>query len=392
MATSSLFRNCFILSLFTLLAAAPAWGNWSLITTSAIKEEFTDNLYLTPGNRKSSFVSTLSPGLLLRQGTERSTAGLSARVNYIEYSRASSKRSLDQIYNGFWDYRLTPLLNTNLSADFNHTTRPDREVETTGLAIDQSSNQQQYRYGLDWQLSEPIHAVASYGYGMTRYQRGGDLNMESHAANVGLSYDLEHILPLTRLETVVSYNFADYAAIDSSNYSGIVTVHHALDELWTVDVGFGGRYTPSRFESDGPQSATTHDSGGWIGNAALNYTGEFSRGSLIFNHNVLSNSGRSGPVESTSVAVSLLRRLSWEWSASLFAGYYENAAEARDLAPVRIDEMTVRVRPAITWAMTEETTVTLSYEYTVLKNRVQTSDAVQNKVYLQLNLQYPILQ
>lgn len=386
------------LALFSLLvAASPAFGSWSLITTSAIKEEFTDNLYLTPGNRQGSFVSTVSPGLLLRQGTERSAAGLSARVSYIEYSRSGSQRSLDQIYNAFWDYRLTPLVSTNLSADFSHTTRPDRAVETTGLAIDQSSNQQQYRYGVDWQLSEPIHAVASYGYDMIRYQRGGDLNMESHVANIGLLYDLEQVLPQTRLETTFSYDFADYAASDSSNYSGMVTVHHALDELWTVDVGFGGRYTPSTFKSgitaaDGLQSATTHNSGGWISTAALHYQDEFHAGSLMFNHNVLANSGRSGLVESTSVAVSLLRRLSWEWSASVFAGYYENAAEAGGLAPVRIDEMTVRVRPGITWVISEESTVSLSYEYTLLRNRALASEAVQNKVFLQLNLQYPILQ
>ena len=84
---------------------------FKLTPSLAVKEEYNDNVLYTRTNVQSDFITTISPGLALRDRTERMDIYLSGRLDRRLYSSQTDLNATDQYYQGAGKYALSPRLN-----------------------------------------------------------------------------------------------------------------------------------------------------------------------------------------------------------------------------------------------------------------------------------------
>ncbi|MBV5342990.1 outer membrane beta-barrel protein, partial [bacterium] len=67
-----------------------------VIPSIALKQEYSDNLYFDSQSRQSDFITTVSPGLVLVNNTERLKAGLKLQLDSAYYQDHTDMDSVDQ--------------------------------------------------------------------------------------------------------------------------------------------------------------------------------------------------------------------------------------------------------------------------------------------------------
>jgi uncharacterized protein (PEP-CTERM system associated) len=119
------------------------------------KEQYNDNILFASSETYKDFYTTLIPGLTFLEKTERLQVDLSGRAERRVYSKYSEFNATDQFYTGSGRYSLTERLGITGKAEYSQDSRPDRDLETTGLAYTGVTRYRQgYGFGSNYLLSE----------------------------------------------------------------------------------------------------------------------------------------------------------------------------------------------------------------------------------------------
>ena len=392
--------------LFLLALSLPgraAGYEFRLVPSAAVKEEYNDNLFFASSGEQDSYVTTLSPGLALTSRTERLDLSLSGGVHWIFYSDLSELDDEDYISQGKFAFRVTPRFRVSGGAAYRRDTRPDRFIETTGLAVTNRSDRQEYSGGMGFTLTDRTEADFSYRYEKVDYEDRTDVDSESHSASLTLVHDLERLLPLTKGRMVFGFARTRFVGLLVENYTATLGFLREVSELWSVLVDVGGRYTRAEFDvlrTVLVPPATIlfvpdtegKDEFGWVANVSMMYQGEKNRGNLTFSRDVLAASGRTGASERSAVVLDVGRRFTYELSGAVTAGYYRNRSDAGEFSTGEIDEETVRVRPSLRYAFTRNVSLEAAYQYTRIDSGEPKTRADQNLAYLQFAVQLPLFE
>ncbi len=373
------------LGLSVLLPSARAFGDESrLVASLALKEEYNDNLLFSTDRRTDSFVSSAAPGLDFTRRTERLDARLALGAIGSSYTKDRNLDAIDQNYRGKLGYWFTPALRLSGDGGFRRDTRPDREIETTGLFETLRSDRWNASAGAEWAVTETTAVNATYGYEKTTYSGDTRLDFETHSASLVFIHDLGKRLRETKGRAVFGFARTGYTGFHVENYTGALGVSRGLSETWSVLADVGGRYTRTTFDS--PMEALTSGTGGWIANVSAAYKGEQTRGSLSFYHDVTAASGREGASERTAAVIDASRQETAHFGWFVGGGYYLNRSNPGQYSLVEIDEQTVRVRPGVRVEFTRDIVGEAAYQFTrVLFGQTDTA-ARQNLVYCRVTL------
>ena len=380
------------LLLGTLLcqAGAAAAEEVRLTPSLTLKQEYNDNILFAATGKERAFITSLSPALDFSGRSERLDTRVSARLNGLLYEGVSRLNSIDQAYNGGFNYRCTPMLKIGLAGNFARESSPDRSIETAGLV--EATKDSRQLYTLSGESAWTEQTISSFAYSFERidYDRRADLGSQSHTLNLGLVHDLSLYLPGLKGRGNFGFSRNVFSSATVDGYFASVGASYALHELWSVTADAGGRYTRTDASSGllTPQGVEnvqqTGGDTGWVANVALSYQGELSSASLVILRNVTVASGLGGAAERTALALDLNRRLSYQLSTGGSAGYYLNQSDPGEFSARAIDEATLRINPFVRYAFSPDLTLEASYQYTRVIYRLSDSAAGQNRFMVRL--------
>jgi hypothetical protein len=414
---TTLYLILFI-SLFTVQTTLA--NELKLVPSATLKEQYNDNILFSVNDRKSDFISTLTPGIELSDRSERLDANLLVRLNGILYARTSGLSAVDQDYRGRLSYMLSPRTRLSTEASYILDSQPDRETATTGLVLGAvKRHRQQYSISGERTLSEKTSAALAYSYEQDDYDNNRFSDLKYHDASLTFTHNLDWLMRATK----GSANF-DYAHYTSSvllidnltsdstvdNFSATIGLSRAISEVWSVQANAGGRYTVSKFHSWEPGYVPVQYQGsiflvrfyspvnqtsrqwGWVGQLALSYKGELTDGSLAFNTDVQPASGQtSGTTVRTGLVADMRRRFTYELSGSMSVGYYLNKSNPGAIAGQAIDQETVLVTPGIRYEFNRDMYLDASYQYATVFNNIYRNEAGRNTFFVRLYIQNPFI-
>lgn len=369
---------------------------------ASLKQEFNDNIFMDSRDIKSDFITTFSPGLELTDRSERLDASLSLRFNGILYARNSSLNAIDQDYRGRLGYLLTPRTRVTGNAAYTLDSRPDRDIETTGLLLtDVKRHRQSYSFAAESAFTEKTSLTVNYGYEQDDYNNEEYTDLRWHNAGLSLIHDMDSLLRNTRGSLNFGYSHYVFTGSKVDNFSFTLGMDKSLTELWGFQAAIGARYTISEYQTLEqviyppyiflvPVKQTSRE-WGCVGQLALNYRGETTNGSLSFSSDVKPSSGQSsGTTIRTGVAAEVRKRFTYELSAAFAVSYFHNKSNPGVSTGQRINEDTITATPSIRYEFNRDMYIEASYSYTNLCDNVDSTEADRNIVFVRFYVQHPM--
>jgi hypothetical protein len=349
----------------------------------AVQEEYNDNVFFS-SDKRSDFITTLTPALDFSARGERGEGSLSGGINWRHYVRVSSD-IVDYFSQGRFDYKVVPRLEVSGQAGVTRDSRPDRIDAATGLALNTGSLRQSYHAGGNYTLSEKNTLSLSYGFDREDFDLEEVPSTRVHSASVGLGHLLA---PETTFEEnfVYSRQLTDVSELD--NYALMLGVKKKFRQLWSLALDVGGRYTHASFQGG---SNTTNDDAGWVGNLSFIYTGEKVHGDITFNHDISIAAGRTGSLERTGGSVSIGKRFTEKLSGNFSLGYFYNKSNQNQFSLQPIDERTLNLNCLTRYELTRDLALEASYYYVNVSNRGVGTDADQSIAMLRFIWRHSML-
>jgi hypothetical protein len=354
--------------------------------TCELKEEFNDNVFLTAGNKKNDFITTITPGLGFSRSSERLNIDLLAGLGWHDYARTSGVAATDYRYTGQLATKITERDDLGLNAAYIRNTRPDTITASTGLPTTSGSDTYQYSGNLSRLLDETTSASLSYSFNQEEYDDPASQSRRVHSAGMVFSKDLGELLP--RLKGALNTNFSRSLYRNSHNdfYTVSVGASRSINEQLNINLSAGGQLIRSTFET---VSQRSNDSWETIGSASLNYSAEQGFGAFSFAHNFTPASGQVGAVLTTSFGLSLGRNLSDKSTAQCAASYNLNQADRGQYASRGVDDRALNLTADITYKLSNYFDISLQYTYYTVNNALDNLTVSQNRVMLRAVAKYP---
>lgn len=363
-----------------------------LIPGLSVKEEYNDNIFLAPDERRADFITTLTPSLDISSATERTGANLSTGINWLDYARNGNLDSVDYFAQGGINHRYHPRLTLSAGAGYVRNSRPDR-TDTNGLALKSGSGKQNYQVSGTYAVSEKSTASLSYVYTREIFENSTQLSTTVHNVGLSQSYDLDRYLRQAHL--LGRFEFTDNLTAVSrvSNYTATLGLDKKVHELWFLSFDLGGRFTHSDFDviSQGVTSTASNSSQGWVGNLSLGYSGETVNGALTFNHDISTAAGRTGATERTGISAQLEKRFSRELSANFGMGYSLNTSDRNRYSSQFIDENNLSFRCGLRYDFSKEVALEGNYRYSTIDDKQSSAQRHQSIVLLGLTMRTDLL-
>ena len=97
-----------------------------------VKETYSDNVFYTPDNKESDFVTYLTPGIVLQVPFRTHTLQFGANMTYTGHARFSSENTTDYTLSGLGNFLLGSLMTLNVSDTYAKGHEP-RSSSSTGI-------------------------------------------------------------------------------------------------------------------------------------------------------------------------------------------------------------------------------------------------------------------
>lgn len=386
------------LCLAALLAGPSAQAaSLQLIPALSLRGEYSDNIFFDATAEKADWLTTLAPSLTLERLDERLQLQATARLGILKYRDNTDLDAVDQQYLGQASFRWTPRLSLNSEVEFQRDSRPDRDVEESGLVLD-AERRDRWHFGCGggFALSERSRLSLNYIFQKIRYPQDSASNSDSHFLMLGYSYLLSE-----RLQGIMNLNYShsefDGARIDNGVLEGGLA--YALSERWDLQGLLGLRHTRSRYEEMVPvvvfpfvffiKQDTESRNDGWTARLSSSWRGEKSQLQISLQRDVRLASGRSGSTEMSALVVSGSHRLTDRLSLTFSGGYYLNQADSNEFGGEAIDERTLRLTPGLRYRWNEDLSFILGYNHTRLDDREEDEVISRNLAFIRIDYRYP---
>ncbi|MFH1026544.1 MAG: outer membrane beta-barrel protein [Pseudomonadota bacterium] len=369
----------------------------------AARGEYDSNVFVTADDPKRDFIATLSPAIEIVKRNERLDTSAQIRLDSYEYADNRELSAIDQTYKGNIRYRLLPNFGVAAQAGYLIDSRPDRDLQTTGL-VTTGLRRERFNTGLstDYQLSELTALSLSYAYGKEIYEKRYSDTL-SHEVKAGLIRDLGKYFPAVKGMVNIGYIKYDIGGFPTDSLMGTVGFSRSFNEIWGINAGGGLRYTETQFpvfslQQVAPglfqmvQETKTEDGWGWVGQASLTYKGLQSSGDLTYSRDVKPASGQSRVVERNTLALNARYRFTQELSASLNTGYYTNKTGGFASAAGAIDEQSFRISPRVRYEFSRDTALEASHDYSRIDNQIADTQTERHLVSVRLTIQHALLE
>jgi hypothetical protein len=378
--------------------------DFRVVPSLTVTEEYNDNIFFEERNADNDIITTVSPAIDVVERTERLDLRLNGRLDGVLYARHPEFNEVDHGHSGRMQYQVTPRFSAAARAGYVSDSRPDRDLIETGQVLTAvRRDRQDYALSGTYLLSEKTAATLSYGYARDDYDDPEFENVRTHTIGLGLTRDLQPLLPRTVGRLNIGYAHYEYDDARFDNYTLTAGASHALSEAWNILLDVGVRYTRSEYDtlrlvpvtpvlfSAVPDEETDQEWGG-IGQAVVSYAGEFTTVNARLYQELDTSSGQIGTVQRTAFVLDATRRFTEDLRFGFSAGYYVNQSEDLSLPFADTDEQTVRIRPWIRYDVTKDVALEGSYSYTYIEDKQEHTRAHRNLVYIRARVQHRLFQ
>lgn len=387
------------------------WLGWVLDPTFSIQQEFNDNAGVTfgqiagqGGKKNAGFITTFSPGFLLRRHTKQWQVDLATRLDYNIYTGANlPDRDSERV-------ELRSLYHFNERNVFQFATSYKRDTLIKRISLDIGGIDGGLIGGIDGGLIDPAEDIdiALVGVSVRRNRIVLAPSWQyslTERAGIGLSYSFlnqtytkakgvsligtqRHQLTGTtsyKLTPLSTLNFNIDASrrtaennTQTDNLAFLVGLEHPFSELLTSRVKAGYRITSS-MGSDGRSRAST----GFVGQLTVGYRTELDHLSGTIGRQLApSGSGQSSQVDRLHLQYSrsLLPRLSFALSVDAFRA--QSIGGSSSLKRHYFD-----VAPRLRWNWTRWWTIDVGYSFRrrYRKSGLSSRTANSNGVFIAIN-------
>jgi predicted porin len=414
---------CAGLSLISTCATALA-DDFNVVPSLGVRAEYDDNLFYT-ADKTGDFRAIFTPGIGVQEKTERLDATLLVNLSGIKYADKKQFDTVDYGAYGNLSYQYTPRLNIAVNAQYVRNSTANREVSAAAIILDTvRCYQQHYSLQAGYALNERTSVTASYAYAQFDYvtvsapsvqsglqplppppgppnvtpppspppvtitppaQGNNDPlttpNVAVHSPSLSL---VRKFNELTQGSLNTGYTRYSYEFSTIDNYEATLTLNRSLNELWSVSVTGGGRFTHSEFTSNNLQE--TDDNWGWVGQCALNYNGLYATGSLSLLRDI--TAGGSTANERTAVILDTHYRFTEEFSGSFSAGYSLFSANRGEFAGTATDDDSLQFSAGLRYDFTKD--ISLDGGYLKVIATTGGVDIDKNYAFLNLTIRCPI--
>lgn len=396
--------------------------NFSVNASLGLREEAIDNVFMTQEDKVDDIITTISPGLYIREQTERLTGHLNARWDGVLYLDNRELDAVEQFYNGDARYQLTPRLSVSTSASYTKDSRPDRDIDSSGLLL---ANIDRSRYGgsfeSEYRFSERTACSFSYAYSQDDYdQEFLDFNPDYRFAQRASDYmghiagiDFYHSFGLGRrdLKGILSlqhsnYRFISYlsekpSANKTATSSIALGIGCPITELWHLQVSYGARlsrstYHQSYYVIEFPflrleETEKKASSQGSVFYSTLLYEGEKSTMDLSIAYDIQPSSARGGTTERTAYKFMWRNQINLDLHFTTNISYILNKLEALAKTSGDMDEESFRFNPSLHYSFNRSLTGSIAYAYIYSRDHVGGGIYHRNMFAFSVSYHYDIL-
>lgn len=389
-----------------------------LITSVALIHEYNDNIRLNVNNELADNITTVAPKLKLVRHSERYTVSADGKLEFYRYQDYDELDDMDQWYNGSLEARPTERWQLGADAHASDDNRPDRDLETTGLILNNIQNIQRRRINAGASANYTISELMASGVSLTFNRENFDDSQTSdrkdyHAA-LSMTRSLDAWLARTSGQLHLSYSHYEFERdyykpstlsryIDDyevDNFSLTVGALSAITERLDLTVDLGGRYAVSErylevLPTYLPAPSITnedYDSYGFVGRIDFSYRGERFRSDLLLSHDLQPVSGENNAVNRTTVRAGGRLRLLERLSANCYIRWYRNENDEDDTSQSYVDTQTWNFGGGLRWVISNNFDLAASYVYTFLDDRDDDTSAYRNKAMLTLEAHHDWLE
>jgi len=368
-----------------------------LIPSVQLRQEYIDNLFTTQNDCEDDFITTASPGLTVKQQSERLKLNLNSHLDSAWYKNNNELNGYDKAASGKLSYAAMERLDLSADTSYSRDSRPDRDLEETGLILD-TTRRDRYDGGIsgNYRISEKTSASLSSSFHQDDYKTTGNENndFKSSTASMGIFHQPVWLNQLSTIFCNVQYSRYAYETSTVDYYSLSTGAESDMTETFNIRFDIGARYTVSEFQtskwilSDPPYGyelsvvEETNRSKGGIGQISLNYHGEFIHCTTSVSHDIQPASGRDGSSERTSMALTIGKRLSEELNASLDGNYYVNNADKDEFSYVAIDEKAFRLSIKTRYTFSPFVYLEAGHSFTRIKDETADTEADRNLTFI----------
>ncbi len=368
-----------------------------LIPSVHLRQEYTDNLFTTQNDIKDDFITTASPGLTLKQQTERLKLNLNSHLDRSWYKNNNELNGYDKAASGGFSYAATERLDLSAETSYSRDSRPDRDLDETGLILD-TTRRDRYDGGIsgNYSISEKTSAALSSSFHQDDYKTTENENNDykSSTANMGIFHQPAGLNQLTTIFCNVQYSQYEYETSTVDYYSISTGAESDITETFNIRFDLGARYTVSKFQtlkwilSDPPYGyeivvvEETNSSKGGIGQISLNYHGEFIHCTTSVSHDIQPASGRAGSSERTSTALTIGKRFSEELNCSLDGSYYLNNADKDEFSYIAIDEKAFQLSVRSRYTFSPFVYLEAGHSFTRIMDETADTEADRNLTFI----------
>jgi hypothetical protein len=399
---SQLFLFSFfpVFILFLFLTGNGLAAESKLIPSAAFKQEYNDNIFLDSEGGQRDFITTVSPALEWIERVEQGSLRLFGRLDWLTYWQNGEFDATDYLYQGDFQYRLSARVSIGAGAGGSRDSRPDRDLETTGLILGTAPRDRWfYNISGSFQLSER----SSLGFRFNQSKE--DFESPQFSDSRGYDGSLQFTQAMTEtLQGRASIYYANYSYETSeTKVLGMnLGADWTLTEKWSLIFDLGVRYTASEFlvrslEFVPPffvvqvSKEESRDRYGGVGLASLTYRGESSGLSLTFQQDITPSSG-TGATRSSSLRLQMDRRFTYELHGFLAASYVLTQADAGEFSSNETDVQTANFNARLRYTFTNDMALEASYLYSRAIDRIADTVAGRNLFLLRFYIQHDLLE
>lgn len=315
-------------ALAAVVLVVPARGTANEIVprlSLAVSEEYNDNVFLSDTDRKSDFITRISPRLDLSFRAPKASLTLGYSPSFNIYSSHSERNSTSQRFNSQASLQPSERLSLGVNASFlkSEEVAEQREV----LVVDPGALRQNRELTtttvgaqLSYKLSPTLQPTLGASYTNTDYQGGVVDDSETYAATFSLAYTLG---ARSTLSVGAKHTLFDYQGpIDATTQEYTLGLSYKLTPTLTAAASGGITFT----DIDGISGNKTNFSGG----VSLTHQGERGSAVLGVSQAVISSITEAEPQRSRTVSLRLTRQLAEKWNAGASLSYstYKSVASS----------------------------------------------------------------
>ena len=351
------------------------------------------------GRDAEDFIMVFSPGLQVKNRTERLTADTTARIAAYAHKVNTEMDHVDQNYRADMAFRFSEKMSMDLSGLFDVSNRPDRDIDSTGILVtDDRRIRQDYGAGFDYTLTETAALGFSGGYGTEKWDSSSSdrQDLESVRAEVQLFRNIGQWLAPALGSLSLGYRQYDYETSKTDYLFASLGLQHGLSETVDISVSIGGRLVTAKYRTlewveilpavfqlqvaDKKERST-----GAVGAVRLSMAGERSMGAIRMSHDIASAGSRGTSVQRSEAGLTARYRMSGRSAVSFDAGFFRNRSNKGTFSSTEIDEHTWYVRPRLQFGIYDAVIMAAGYDYSLVDDRVDKDKTHRNRFFLQVS-------